>query len=149
MLKMFAMIDAGERAGSGISKIFYGWEEAGYAAPTYTEEFDPDRTILTLPLVEVNNLCSPDDARLVGKNNNDGFKQQDNRRVVCDQLSENERIAIELAEEQGRVTTIMLSERANISKLTAGRILKGLVEKNILSWQGRNLTDPLQHYELT
>lgn len=69
--------------------------------------------------------------------------------MVCDQLSENERIAIELAEEQGRVTTIMLSERANISKLTAGRILKGLVEKNILSWQGRNLTDPLQHYELT
>lgn len=66
-----------------------------------------------------------------------------------DRLSEKEHIAIELAEEQGRVTTIMLSERANISKLTAGRILKGLVEKNVLSWRGRNLTDPSQHYELS
>ena len=66
-----------------------------------------------------------------------------------DRLSENEHIAIELAEEQGRVTTIMLSERANISKLTAGSILKGLVEKNVLSWRGRNLTDPSQHYELS
>ena len=50
MLKMFSMIDAGERAGSGISKILHGWEEAGYAAPTYSEEYGPDRTILTLPL---------------------------------------------------------------------------------------------------
>ena len=149
MLKMFAMIDAGERAGSGISKIFYGWKEAGYAAPTYTEEFDPDRTILTLPLVTANNLYTPDGAKPVEINNNNRFKQQDNHRVMRDQLSENERIAIELAEEQGRVTTIMLSERANISKLTAGRILKGLTEKNILSWRGRNLTDPLQYYELT
>lgn len=50
LLKMFAMIDAGERAGSGISKIFHGWMEAGYAAPSYEEEFSPDRTILKLPL---------------------------------------------------------------------------------------------------
>lgn len=53
MLKMFAMIDAGERAGSGISKILHGWKEAGYAAPSYEEEYGPDRTILNLPLSEV------------------------------------------------------------------------------------------------
>lgn len=52
MLKMFSMIDAGERAGSGISKILHGWKEAGYASPFYEEEYGPDRTILTLPLIE-------------------------------------------------------------------------------------------------
>lgn len=51
MLKMFAMVDAGERAGSGISKILHGWSEAGYAAPSYSEEYGPDRTVLVLPLV--------------------------------------------------------------------------------------------------
>lgn len=55
MLKMFSMIDAGERAGSGISKIFHGWKEAGYAAPFYEEEYGPDRTILTLPLTGESN----------------------------------------------------------------------------------------------
>lgn len=52
MLKMFAMIDAGERAGSGISKILHGWKESGYTTPSYEEEYGPDRTILTLPLSE-------------------------------------------------------------------------------------------------
>lgn len=55
MLKMFAMIDAGERAGSGISKIFHGWKEAGYAAPSYEEQYGPDRTVLMLPLAGVSN----------------------------------------------------------------------------------------------
>ena len=53
MLKMFAMIDAGERAGSGITKIFHGWREMGYGEPSYREEFDPDKTVLTLPLSEI------------------------------------------------------------------------------------------------
>lgn len=53
MLKMFAMIDAGERAGSGITKIFHGWKEMGYAEPSYREDSNPDKTILTLPLSEV------------------------------------------------------------------------------------------------
>lgn len=58
MLKMFAMIDAGERAGSGISKILHGWKEAGYAAPSYSEEYGPNRTILVLPLYEQQPLDS-------------------------------------------------------------------------------------------
>lgn len=47
---MFSMVEVGERAGSGLSKIFAGWAEAGYDEPFYAEEFGPDRTTLTLPL---------------------------------------------------------------------------------------------------
>ncbi len=50
LLRMFSMIDVGERAGSGMDKIFNGWEWAGYGEPEYAIEHDPDRTTLTLPL---------------------------------------------------------------------------------------------------
>ena len=53
LLRMFSMVDVGERAGSGMDKIFKGWAWAGYGEPSYTIEHDPDRTTLTLPLAEV------------------------------------------------------------------------------------------------
>lgn len=48
MLKMFNLIDIGERAGSGIPNIFRVWREQGWAMPAITEQLDPGRTILTL-----------------------------------------------------------------------------------------------------
>ena len=50
IMKIFAMVEIGERAGSGMDKIFNGWEWAGYSEPSYEVEYGPDRTTLTLPL---------------------------------------------------------------------------------------------------
>lgn len=51
MIKMLAMVEIGERAGSGMDKIVGGWRWAGYAGPSYDVEYGPDRTTLALPLV--------------------------------------------------------------------------------------------------
>lgn len=48
MLKMFNLIDIGERAGSGIPNIFRVWREQGWAMPTITEQLEPERTTLSL-----------------------------------------------------------------------------------------------------
>lgn len=48
LMKMFNLIDIGERAGSGVPGIFNTWEDEGLETPIIKEEFDPDRTILTL-----------------------------------------------------------------------------------------------------
>ena len=48
MLKMFNLIDIGERAGSGIPNIFLVWQEQGWAAPAITEQLEPERTLLEL-----------------------------------------------------------------------------------------------------
>ena len=48
MLKMFNLIDIGERAGSGIPNIFRVWRERGWAAPEITEQLAPEGTLLTL-----------------------------------------------------------------------------------------------------
>ena len=48
LMKMFNLIDIGERAGSGVPDIFNVWEDEGLEEPIIEERFDPDRTILTL-----------------------------------------------------------------------------------------------------
>ena len=49
LMKMFNMIGIGERAGSGVPDIFAVWESQGWKAPEVEEQYNPDRTILTLP----------------------------------------------------------------------------------------------------
>ena len=48
LMKMFNLINIGERAGSGVPNIFNVWEDEGWVEPVIEEKFAPDRTILTL-----------------------------------------------------------------------------------------------------
>ncbi len=48
MLKMFNLIDIGERAGSGIPNIYRVWREQGWPTPDLSERFHPDRIVLSL-----------------------------------------------------------------------------------------------------
>lgn len=52
LMKMFNLIDIGERAGSGIPNIFSTWEKQGWPAPIFSESFEPDRITLTLKFGE-------------------------------------------------------------------------------------------------
>ncbi len=51
--KIFLMIGSAEKAGSGVSKIIYGWEYAQWRRPYLLIEFQPDRIILELPKFSV------------------------------------------------------------------------------------------------
>ncbi len=48
LIKMFFLIDIGERIGSGIPGICHTWREKGWSAPILTERFDPEHVTLTL-----------------------------------------------------------------------------------------------------
>ena len=52
IMKMMNLLGFGERAGSGVPDIFAVWAANGYKEPIVEEEFNPDRTILTLPLLK-------------------------------------------------------------------------------------------------
>ena len=50
-MKMFSLIDVGERAGTGVPDVFATWANAGLPEPRIEEKFgEADRTILTLML---------------------------------------------------------------------------------------------------
>ena len=48
IMKMLNLIAIGERAGSGVPDIYSVWADKGWKDPEIEEQFDPDRTILTL-----------------------------------------------------------------------------------------------------
>ena len=50
---MFMMIGAGEKAGSGIDKIWNGWESQHWRYPKLTEHIQPDRVQWTLPMISM------------------------------------------------------------------------------------------------
>ena len=52
LMKMFNLINIGERAGSGVPNIFNVWNDEGFVEPEIEERFDPDRTILTLSFIK-------------------------------------------------------------------------------------------------
>ncbi len=52
LMKMFNLINIGERSGSGVPNIFNIWKDEGWKEPVIEERFEPDRTVLTLEFVE-------------------------------------------------------------------------------------------------
>ena len=51
LMKMFNLIGIGERAGSGVPDIYSVWNDQNWREPEVDEQYNPDRTILRLPLV--------------------------------------------------------------------------------------------------
>lgn len=52
LMKMFNLINIGERAGSGVPNIFNVWNDEGFVEPEIEERFDPDRIVLTFSFVK-------------------------------------------------------------------------------------------------
>ncbi len=50
LIKMFNLINIGERAGSGIPNIYHVWEKQGWQEPEISENFEPPRISVKLPL---------------------------------------------------------------------------------------------------
>lgn len=49
--KMFILIGGAEKAGSGVSKIFAGWDYAHWRNPYLRREYQPDRLTLQMPML--------------------------------------------------------------------------------------------------
>ena len=48
IFNIFALINIGERSGTGLSDIYSIWKEYGYEEPTITETYQPDQTTVTV-----------------------------------------------------------------------------------------------------
>ena len=52
LMKMFNLINIGERAGSGVPNIFNVWNEEGFVEPEIEERFEPARKIMKLSFIK-------------------------------------------------------------------------------------------------
>lgn len=85
LMKMFNLIDIGERAGSGIPKIFNIWKDESLKDPVIEEQFDPDRTIITLSLEKRQAIKTSDNISPRAR------RTAENQKKILDYLKDNGR----------------------------------------------------------
>ena len=119
LMKMFNLIDIGERAGSGIPKIVSIWNDEGLKDPIIEEQYDPDRTLITLSLEKKQAIKASD--KVSAKSN----RTAENHKKILDYLKDNGRSGC--AEIAGYIglsaarTRAILSEMKEIEALGENR----------------------------
>ena len=83
LIKMFSLINIGERAGSGLPMIFKAWTGTDFAMPDITEKENPDRVCLILPVESLGEVGLTS-AKCPNKNANEGSDVLINEQAVPD-----------------------------------------------------------------
>ncbi|MBO7329638.1 MAG: putative DNA binding domain-containing protein [Lentisphaeria bacterium] len=122
--KMFQLLGLAEQAGSGIPKIYYGWDWQDWKRPELEEKIDVNQTVLALRMSSL----YPDEAVAAAQ------KSVGNR---YKNLTKLERLALVTAFAEGcvnhdRLTALTKDHRTDISSA-----LHKLVQKNMLVVQGK------------
>ena len=131
LMKMFNLIDIGERAGSGVPDIFNTWEDEGYEAPIIVEEFDPDRTRLVLSFEKKKRQA------IKTNDKKQTIKTNDKKQTIKSQ--ENRRKIIAFLEKKGEARTAEIADAIELSADRTRVILAGMVELEALG-SNRNRT---------
>lgn len=116
---MFNLIDIGERAGSGIPKIVNIWRDEGLRDPIIEEQFDPDRTLITLSLEKKQAIKTSEKIPTKAK------RTVENQTKILDYLKDNGRSGcVEIARYIGLSTArtrAILSEMKEVEALGGNR----------------------------
>ena len=120
MLKIFNMIDIGERAGSGIPNIFRVWHDQGWTEPIITQSFEPDRTTLSLVFEKASDKKQ-------------AIKASDKR------IAERQRnTVIQYLTDHSSAKTAEIAEALDVSVPRARSILSKLIEEDVVIAEGAN-----------
>ena len=123
MLKMFNLIDIGERAGSGIPNIFRVGREQGWTAPVISENFDPDRIMLSL-----------------------AFKKSDDKKATI--KSDDKKATIKTTRQKNEIITYLtdhvsakntdIAELLGVKSTRVKQLLKELLDEGVVVAEGNN-----------
>ncbi len=136
LLKMFSMIDIGERAGSGIPDVFSVWNKEFGIAPEYEQKISPERivTILRLSDKSLRNKFQATNVQEVHEN------VQENVHENVQDVHEDERIntLLALIKQNPDITLKTLSEKLSVASKTIQRDLDYLKQEGIVERIGSN-----------
>lgn len=132
MLKIFGFVNVGERAGSGLTTIFDGWREAGYAEPYYEVEYGPDRTILTLPL-------TPAKVKICQQNPESASKSENlPAKLLLEGLAKNDYVVYEYLQSAGESKSNDIAATLKIPPRTVRAIISRLKDAGLIEAIGTN-----------
>lgn len=126
LIKMFNLINIGERAGSGIPNIYSVWHTQGWQEPTITESFAPERITLTLP-VNKKPLIKTADKKPLIKNVDKkvSSKTQSQREAIIEYLTVNV-----------SAPNAALAQLLDLKPTRVRELLKGLIDDGIVVSEG-------------
>ena len=120
---MFDLVGYGERAGSGLPKIFQNWKEQLWRLPELKERFNPEQTILVMRMMSL----LPD---AVINSLEKGFGS------AFTALSEEQKLALATVAIEGSVTHARIKEMSDIHPHDLSKALKDLVTRGFLQSAG-------------
>lgn len=123
LIKMFNMVDIGERAGSGIPNIYNVWKKQGWSVPEISENIEPERITLSLQIEKSS------DKRVAIKNSDKKFigKTKLHKAAIIDYLTE--KITAKTPE---------ISELLGIKDARTRRLLSEMIAEGIIVADGAN-----------
>ena len=123
LMKMFNLIDVGERAGSGIPSIYHVWKQQGWSEPIIKQTYSPNRTTLSMPLSPISDKRP---AIKIGEKNPSAIKAA-KRQMIIDYLTDH---AVAKASE--------ISEYIDLKTSRVRDYLAELIADGIVVAEGRN-----------
>ena len=121
--KMFMMLGAAEKAGSGVDKILKGWNDANWRTPYIDTTCRPDIVNLYLPMVS-----------LLDMDVKNGLTGILGKEIV--HIEHNRLLTLALAYTEGYITNERLRYALNMHKADIYLLLKDLCNKNYLRAEG-------------
>lgn len=148
IFKMFAMLNIGERAGSGLANLQYVWSENQMDMPVLDESFSPDQTILIVPLTKETGAVKQQESAV-----NQGIGAVNTcKSAVKTTIGAVNEEAIEVSilnyiQEKGSIKSIELAQYLGCGQAWARKLLQRLLVQNLIVYQGsyRNRRYVLKH----
>lgn len=120
LTKIFGLIDVGSGSGSGIPKIFAVWKGLGWSVPHISEEFEPERITLNLPLGKAS----------ADKSSRGSLKIGDKEKRIITETAK--RIIIEYLTRRASATVDEMVSSSGIERLKLNEYLDMLVADDIV-----------------
>ena len=144
VFNIFSLIGIGERSGTGLSNLYALWEQHGFAAPLIREEFDPEKTIVSISTGLDNNQTINER----GVDNKSALMSSlDNIQTIkdCSGLNSSVRRVFGAIVEDPFMTQQGLSAKLDLSRATIATATATLIKLNFIRRAGSKKTG---HWEV-
>lgn len=131
LIKMFNLIDIGERAGSGIPNIYSIWDKQGWEAPIITEGFEPPRITMSLSVLTDEKVIVTDDKKVTIKG--------DDKKAEKNKMSDLQKeTIIEYLTDHVSARSSELAELLGVKSTRIKNLLSALIADGVIVAEGAN-----------
>ena len=127
LMKMFNLIDVGERAGSGIPNIYSVWKQQNWDSPIINEAFEPERSTIILPLIKSDDKKPSEKTVRKNRQKKPSEKKSNKRKNQI----------VEFLGSVDAATAQEIAETIDLSLSQTKNYLRQLVNEDVLIYEGK------------